>query len=194
MSEWPELVIPVATLRQRDNLRDLKRRAVDDSSIEVDTEVRAQGLAITTSRIPDGERIRVLATVTADHRGISARGRIASAWEGECRRCLDSVREDISIDLHVTFLESGAFESHDSSADDADAYEFDGESVDLGEVVREELMLALPLSPLCEKECAGVDSEHFSSIESDPASTDDDDEPPIDPRWAALSELTFDED
>ena len=54
-------------------------------------------------------------------------------------------------------------------------------------------MLALPLSPLCAVDCKGVDPERFSPTQ-DPSQTDGDEEPAIDPRWAALSELTFDDD
>lgn len=194
MSEWPELVVAVATLRQRDNLRDLKRRAADDSSIEVDATVQAHELEITTSRIPDGEGVHVVASISADHRGVSVRGTVDSAWEGECRRCLELVRERFTIDLDATFLESAAFASYEASPDDADAYAFDGESIDLGEVVRDELMLALPLSPLCAEDCVGDESAHAFTPESDAGRAEGEEEPPIDPRWAALSEFRFDED
>lgn len=193
MTQWPELVLSVAALRQRDNLADLKRRTPDDTSIRVDTTVVARDMEITTSRIPDGEPIVVDVSLTADHRGVTARGTIHSAWEGECRRCLELVRTDIAVDLHVTFLSEADFETHEPGPDEIDAYAIDGEMVDLGEVVREELMLSLPLSPLCSDGCEGVESEYFSSRDSDPA-VDDSDEPPIDPRWAVLSELSFDED
>jgi len=94
----------------------------------------------------------------------------------------------------VPFLLADAFAQHEPGPDEVDAYEFDGETVDLGEVVREELMLALPLSPLCEAGCEGVESEYFSSADDPSDETNDDGEKPIDPRWAALSELSFDED
>ena len=49
----------------------------------------------------------------------------------------------------------------------------------------------LPLSPLCRDECAGPDPQRFpASVVEDP---DPDAEPVGDPRWAALSELTFDD-
>ena len=59
-------------------------------------------------------------------------------------------------------------------------------------------MLALPLSPLCTNGCVGADPERFPTSPEDAVSEaedgDEDGDPPIDPRWAALSELTFDED
>jgi uncharacterized protein len=188
VTTWPELEISIAGLRRRDNLAELKRRASDASSIAFDTMVVAKDLAITTSRIPDGESIHVRGSAESALAGVELRGTVTSAWEGECRRCLDLVRGPVEIELHATFLESG------SSTDDADAYTFDGEAIDVGEVVREELMLFLPLSPLCTDECAGADPDRFSSLVEHVSGGGEDEAPSIDPRWAALSELTFDED
>ncbi len=188
MTAWPELELSIAGLRRQDNLADLKRRTSDASSVTFDITVAAKDLAITTSRIPDGEPILVQGSAESGLSGIELRGTVTSAWEGECRRCLDVVRSRVEIDLHATFLEDG------SNADDADAYTFDGETIDVGEVVREELMLSLPLSPLCTEECAGADPDHFSHLDDNDSDARDTDSPTIDPRWAALSELTFDEE
>lgn len=194
MNDWPELVISVAGLRHRDNLADLKRRSSADSFIEVDAVVQAHGLAITTSRIPDGADVHVRATIEADLSGLEVRGTVESAWEGECRRCLELVTSPITLDIDVVFLAEERVASQDDSVDEADAYSFTGDAIDLGEVVREELMLALPLSPLCREDCEGVDPMRFSTDETPGGEGTEEAEPPIDPRWAALSELTFDEE
>jgi uncharacterized metal-binding protein YceD (DUF177 family) len=54
-------------------------------------------------------------------------------------------------------------------------------------MVRDAVLLALPLSPLCEEACGGPDPE------AHPVITADDEVVPLeDPRWAALKELRFD--
>lgn len=193
MSQWPELRIDVARLRQRDNLADLKKRPHGDSTRPIRAEVVAQGLSITTARIPDDSLVKVDGVVDTAMAGIEVRATVMSSWEGECRRCLEIVTEPLEIDITASFLPNL------SDDDDAEAYPIDADVIDVGEVVREELMLALPLSPLCQDGCVGADPDRFpTSAEADAstASDDDDDdgEPPIDPRWAALSELRFDED
>lgn len=188
MTAWPELEISVGGLRRHDNLADLKRLTTDLHSVVFEATVVAKDLAITTSRVPDGEQIHIQGSAESGLSGIEVRGTVVSAWEGECRRCLEVVRGPIEIELHTTFLEEGP------GADDADVYTFDGETIDVGEVVREELMLSLPLSPLCTDDCAGADPENFSSVEDGTSADGEDDSPTIDPRWAALSELTFDEE
>ncbi len=194
MNEWPELTISVLGIRHRDGIVDLKRHTLDRSSIEIDTTVIAKGLGITTSRIPDGGAVHVRASITSDHTGIGVRGTVTSQLEGECRRCLELVGALIEAAMNVTFLDEASFEKHEPGPDDADAYSFDGESIDLGEVVREELMLALPLAPLCSDGCIGADPERFLADDADGETGDSDAEDAVDPRWAALSELSFDED
>lgn len=194
MSDWPELVISVASLRHRDNLADLTRRSPKDAFVEIDQVVQAHDLGITTSRIPGGADVHVRATIEADLTGIEVRGTVVSSWEGECRRCLELVTGPIDVEIDATFLAEERVPSHDASVDEADAYSFRGDSIDLGEVVREELMLALPLSPLCRDDCEGADPERFFSAGDDDDDPAADAETSIDPRWAALSELTFDED
>jgi len=63
--------------------------------------------------------------------------------------------------------------------------------VDLEPMVRETVLLNLPVAPLCSEDCAGPDPDRFPTtvvVEPDP-----DEPPPADPRWAALSEITFNE-
>lgn len=187
MTNWSDLRINVARLSQRQNLAELKRRSTNDTSLPVDATVTANDLSITTSRIPDGSTVEVHGRADTTLSGIEARVTVTSAWEGECRRCLDIVSRPVELDLVVPFLPG-------TLADDSvDAYPIDGDVIDIGEVVREELMLALPLTPLCRDDCKGVEPERFMTEDDEP----EDEEPAapaIDPRWAALSDLKFDED
>lgn len=187
---WPELSIDVGRLLRRDNIAELKRRTSDQSDLlSVDQTVAATGLVVSTARIPENSTVRVKAEFRSTMRGVEAALHARSRWEAECRRCLDVVSEPIEIDTTVSFLPDLDDEAPVDS-DDVDAYPIQDDRVDLGEVLREELMLALPLSPLCGDSCEGADPDRFPTS-PDPS---DDDEDEIDPRWAGLSALTFDED
>lgn len=188
MTDWSALRINVAHVRSRQNLAELKRRSTNDTSLPIEATVTATGLEITTSRIPDGSTIEVQGSADTTLSGIEVRATVAAAWEGECRRCLDPVTGDVNLVLTVPFLPER------QASEDADAYPIDGDVVDVGEVVREELMLALPLTPLCREDCDGADPERFPTVVTQDLDADDSDEEAIDPRWAALSGLTFDEE
>lgn len=193
-SSWTSLRIDVGRLLRRDNLAALKRRPSEQGdSIHLAETVTATGLSVSTASVPDGQKVDVGAELRSNLRGVDAHVSITSRWEGECRRCLETVSDEIDIETDISFLPD--IEAHEVvEGDDGEAYPIDGDWVDLGEVVREELMLALPLSPLCSDDCEGADPERFPTIGDDSSSTPEDDEKPIDPRWAGLSALTFDED
>lgn len=111
-----------------------------------------------------------------------ASGDIKVEWTGPCRRCLEDQDDAVSIDLREVFEKRPV---------EGETYLLAENEVDLEPMVRETVLLNLPVAPLCSDDCAGPDPSRFpTSVEADP---EPDAEPPADPRWAALSELTFDD-
>ena len=80
------------------------------------------------------------------------RAQLATRVTGECRRCLTDVHQDVATEVDVLFS------ADPESADDPSVYPLDpnAQHLDLGEVVREELALAVPAFPLCRESCAGL--------------------------------------
>jgi len=58
-------------------------------------------------------------------------------------------------------------------------------------VLRDAVVLALPFGPVCDPACAGLCPECGARLADDPGHTHGD---RVDPRWAALTVLTEDED
>ena len=189
MSGWGALRLNVARLRQRDNLTGLRARAAGAEILDVAATVEAEGIEITTARVVDGTPVHVEGRLEAGLSGLELHATVTSQWVGECRRCVEPVEGPIDLEVVASFVEDV-----DTADDEADAYPIEGDWVDVGAVVREELMLALPLSPLCREDCDGADPERFPTTGVAEDAGADEGEPAIDPRWAALSELTFDED
>jgi len=81
-----------------------------------------------------------------------------------CARCLEPFTLPIHADLSVLFVpasklkaeEPGEDGEYELSADDADAFPFDGETVVLDDLVRDELVLEIPMIPLCSEACPGM--------------------------------------
>ena len=63
--------------------------------------------------------------------------------------------------------------------------------VDLEPMVRDAVLLALPLAPLCAPECLGPAPEAFPAVPLDDVE-EPEPEAAVDPRWAALDDLHFD--
>ncbi len=116
--------------------------------------------------------------------GIWVSGTAAAQAVGECARCLDEVTVDIVAPVQGLFVCPDARSG--GSGDDVDVHYFDGENLDLEEVIRDAVVTSLPFIPLCDPGCPGLcdkcgvrlanDLEHHHDV--------------VDPRWAALEGLT----
>jgi len=154
---------------------------------EVRRSVRLGGLAVSAAHVPDDVEIDVDLVVesTADPGTLTITGHLGVPWAGQCRRCLDTVEGHLDVEV----LEVAA-----RHPDDDDIWTLQGDELDLGELVREAAVLALPIAPLCDEGCRGPAPDAFPARPADePIDAGTDDEPRRDDRWAALDVLRFDE-
>jgi uncharacterized protein len=81
-------------------------------------------------------------------------GHIGGVLEMTCARCLEGARVSVDVPLAVTFV--SADEDEADLDDDVDVVAFAGREIDLGDEVRDEILLAIPLKPLCIESCCGL--------------------------------------
>jgi len=126
---------------------------------------------------------------------VEASGRVPVGCE--CRRCLRPVRSELALDFTLELVMRAPRPAESASGrtsrrappDDARADEdlFDGETVDLEPILREQVLLAVPAAePVCREDCRGL----CPACGADRNETDCGHgrrEP--DPRWAALREI-----
>jgi uncharacterized protein len=110
-----------------------------------------------------------------------------------CSRCVEPVRLDIVEKLRVTFMppaempkeDAEAEEGAEVGAEDLDTFPFDGETIDLEPLLREQFVLSVPYAPLCREDCKGLCSQCGIDLNTGTCTC----EKPIDPRLAALKGL-----
>ena len=117
--------------------------------------------------------------------GLVATGTITVPWEGECRRCLGSVRAETIVEIREIF---------DPHPVEGETYPLGEDLVDLEPMVRDAVLLALPLAPLCGPDCLGPAPDLFPTGTAEDSEDAAGTEPVPDSRWAALAELDFDSD
>ena len=164
------LLVPVAELRRRVGNVD-----------EVEGAVALDGAEVLGTRLADGAEATVALRLEALSDAVVITGEAEAPWEGECRRCLEPVSGmaigDIDEVARTMPLDGELAIEHDRTG--------------RAEAGRAAVVLALPMAPLCSDDCMGPDPEAYPVTVEDKA--DDDEAPPPDPRWAALSELHPDE-
>jgi uncharacterized protein len=118
--------------------------------------------------------------------GVLATGEITGSLVGECVRCLDPIEVPLEADFQELFLYVG----DEMSAGEVDESLYVVEELlDLEPVVRDSLLLDLPLQPLCEDDCPGLCPECGARLAEDPDHGHDS----VDPRWAVLGQLQMSE-
>ncbi len=108
--------------------------------------------------------------------GIEASGTLAARWRGSCRRCLAPIEQAVRQEFREMFSVSPT---------DEETYPICNSEVDLSPMVRDCLVLALPLAPLCSQDCAGPAPDSYPVDNTGIAAG----ERLKDSRWAALDAL-----
>lgn len=178
-------------VRTLEHVADVRRRPGTQRPVQRSFPAPAIGvLATTAAAVPAEGEVTLDAVVEATGVDIVLTGTVAYPWEGDCRRCLQAVTGAVEADLREVFAPTPV---------EGETWPVEGDAIDLGPVLRDVVLLTLPLVPLCSEDCAGPDPERFPATTTpDPptsagaAGEADGDPAPADPRWAALDELRFD--
>jgi uncharacterized protein len=90
---------------------------------------------------------------------ILVRGRLQGHLELTCSRCLEVFVAPVAVDFDLLLApapDALAADSEELSSADLDLDFYHGETVDLEEILREQIILAVPLKPLCLENCRGL--------------------------------------
>jgi uncharacterized protein len=136
------------------------------------------------------------AEVLHEHRGprdivadIRLKGRFAGRFEVPCARCIEPVEIPLSADYDLIFRPSSAdAEATERSitAPETEIGYYLGDGLSLEDVLREQVLLSLPVKTLCKPDCKGLCPRCGANRNSQPCNCD---AGPSDPRWEALAGL-----
>jgi uncharacterized protein len=90
---------------------------------------------------------------------ILVRGNLSGQMELACSRCLDPFTAPVAIEFDLLLVPGSANADaikEELSPDDLDLDYYTGETVDLESILREQIILMLPLKPLCDENCKGL--------------------------------------
>lgn len=146
------------------------------------------GTGVRTAGVADG-RFEVHAHAQGSDVVIS--GRISTSIVTACARCLEDA--PIAVDTRVASLLSARGDSYRTVPDeqeltpqDLERDFFTGDRIVLDDMVREQILLEIPIKPLCAEGCDGI---AVPSAVAGPRDLDDAAEGGVDPRLAPLLKL-----
>ncbi len=128
------------------------------------------------------EPLEVLVKITRDRDGYKVSLSIAGSVELECSRCLSTFTKDLSQEREKHIESYPTEESLHLSPEDLEvSFMEEPDVINLEELVREELILSVPMKPLCRPDCSGIHHHAFLFEEEKGG--------PKDPRFAILKNL-----
>jgi uncharacterized protein len=158
--------------------RELGRRPGSMRPVRVTVPAPA-GWGLTLVEVPAGTDLALDLRLEAVMDGVLVSGVVRAEVTAECGRCLTPVTDMVEADVQELF----AYSPEDA---DDDVLALDGDFIDLEPIVRDALVLSLPLNPLCDDDCEGLCvgcGERLRDLDPDHSHDD------ADPRWAALAAL-----
>jgi uncharacterized protein len=85
------------------------------------------------------------------------RAEISGELETPCARCLEPARLAVRVPLVITYVPfEDTGNDEETENDDPDVVVFSGGEIDLSEAVRDEIVIWLPMNPLCTEACRGL--------------------------------------
>jgi uncharacterized protein len=120
--------------------------------------------------------------------GVLVSGTVTGPTAGECARCLTPITGDVEIDLTELFAYPDSATDETTESDEIGRVGASGEpdTVDLEQPIIDAIGMALPFSPLCGPDCAGLCPECGVPLATaEPGHQHEQ----IDPRWAKLAGL-----
>jgi uncharacterized protein len=143
---------------------------------EIELAADLVGLAGSAARVADDQPVELELVLERISDGIIVRGALTTRWRADCSVCLTELEQPLTLRVNELF---------EPEALEGDTYPIEGDEIDLEQLVRDTVILELPLAPVCADTGAPAcadDSER--SAEPPPPSPD-----LTDPRWAPLSQL-----
>ncbi|MBW8798539.1 MAG: DUF177 domain-containing protein [Streptomyces sp.] len=142
--------------------------------------------------VPQGAPVELELRLESVMEGVLVTGTARAQAEGECVRCLEPVGQELEADFQELFSYPDAddrgrviAEPGDDAEDDEDRFFIEDGLFDLEPVLRDAVVLALPMQPVCQDDCLGLCSECGARLTDDPDHHHD----AVDIRWAALQGL-----
>ncbi len=156
--------------------RELGRRPGSMRTLQL-TVPAPEGLGGELIGVPAGADMDLDLRLESVMEGVLVSGTVTAPLEGECGRCLERVDTTSTVDLQELFAYA------DSDEQDEDVSLMEGDLLDLEPSLRDAVVLALPLTPLCREDCSGLCAECGERLDDLP---EDHAHDAPDPRWAAL--------
>jgi uncharacterized protein len=124
--------------------------------LKVKTTIQPSIMNLPKEEVSNSSPFELEVEITKKAVGYQFKGRISGEVELTCSRCLKKYKQKIENEFEYKMLPTSEIGGGEIKGSDLDVKFSDESVVDLAEVTEEQILLNLPVKPLCSKECKGV--------------------------------------
>ena len=138
-----------------------KIKEIGEDGLKLDLPITAAFLAEECpdlGGVPESPGVWLRGQLLQPGEDVFLRGRLRGPLLTTCSRCLEKAIFPLNVEVNVSFIRKteGDEAADDEEEGDVDVAYFDGEEVDLAPEIRDQIVLAFPINPLCKEDCAGL--------------------------------------
>ncbi len=143
-------------------------------------------LGVVDEAISFEEPIRIELDASRGEREILLRGRATTDVTLECARCLERYKMKVEAEIDVMYLIGGGSSSSGAEETNVIDLPLGARSIDISDEVRTELLVVIPIKPLCDPGCKGLCPICGTNLNTGSCACEHDNH---DSRWDALRKL-----
>jgi uncharacterized protein len=123
-------------------------------------EIPQETLGLTPEEVEVSQPIRVQVQAERHSLGIRVKGNFKVQGKVPCARCLESFEIELSPEFELYYQQHDARHPITGEIElgekDTEISFFSGEALEMRDIVREQILLSLPMKPVCREECRGL--------------------------------------
>lgn len=131
------------------------------------SDIPDEGLDVDLEKKLEAEEFRLLSPVkahlelTKSHSEIIVSGSLNAELEFECSRCLKKYEHVMDVPVNVVYhpVKELGDDRHGLKDDEMDMGFYQGDELDLEELLMEQVLLNIQMKPLCDENCRGICSQ-----------------------------------
>jgi len=166
-------------MKRRVNLSEITYR----EPMKVDTEIQPSIMELPEEEVSKASPFRLKVEISKKPIGYQVKGSVEGEVELTCSRCLKKFSHRIKKEFDYKLMPTSHIGGGQIKAGELDIKFTDESTLDLAEVAQEQIVLELPVKPLCSEECGEVsytEGEFEEEVKE---------EKRVDGRWEKLKEL-----
>ena len=132
--------------------------------------------------VPEGAEVELRLRLESVMEGVLVTGELDVPVVGSCARCLEPIEDTLHLDVQELYAYPGS--TTEATSEEDEVRRLEGDFLDLEPLVRDTVVLSLPLAPVCTEDCAGLCVDCGLRLDDLPA---DHSHEVVDARWAALA-------